>query len=94
MHRSENLNWPSEWDKLLEGLKSISEAGELNRLQYAAAAWKMVNDIILPLGRIFFVKLAQVVVQWIHKTLVIVILVAVRAVLWQCPVSPVAFFRL
>lgn len=67
MHRSENLNWPSEWDKLLERLKSISEAGELNRLQYAAAAWKMVNDIILPLGRIFFVKLAQVVVQWIPQ---------------------------
>lgn len=67
MHRSENLNWPSEWDKLLEGLKSISEAGELNRLQYGAAAWKMVNDIMLPLGRIFFVKLAQVVVQWIPQ---------------------------
>ena len=31
MHRSENLNWPSEWDKLLEGLKSISEASEINR---------------------------------------------------------------
>lgn len=29
-----------------------------------------------------------------HRTLVIVILVAVRAVLWQCPVFPAAFFRL
>ena len=67
MHRLENLNWPSEWDKLLEGLKNISEAGELNRLQDAATAWIMVNDIMLPLGRIIFVKLAQVVVQWIPQ---------------------------
>ena len=48
MHRSENLNWPSEWDKLLEGLKSILEAGELNRyyrMQQQLGKWLMIYDV-------------------------------------------------
>ena len=38
-------------------------------LQAAAKAWKMVNDIqcMLPLKRIIFIKLAQVMIQWIPQ---------------------------
>lgn len=58
MHRSENLNWPSEWNKLLEGLKSISEAGELNRyyrMQQQLGKWLMIyvatgNDYFCQVG--------------------------------------------